>query len=118
MNRGMADAVDLGWKLAGVLQGWAAPELLATYEVERKPVHDLVMDEAVANHALLSHQLYRDGLEDDTPAGVSLRCHAGARIRAAKEREVNTPGGGLGYCYTNTPASRPDGNAPPPAHFR
>ncbi|HEX9462477.1 MAG TPA: FAD-dependent monooxygenase [Alphaproteobacteria bacterium] len=118
MNMGIADAVDLGWKLAGVLQGWAAPELLATYEVERKPVHNLVMDEAVANHALLSHQLYRDGLEDDTPAGAAHRAHAGAQIRAAKEREFNTLGVVLGYRYANSPAIVPDGSAPPPAHFR
>src|SRR5258708_28104161 len=91
MNRGMADAVDLGWKLAGVLQGWAAPELLATYEVERKPVHNLVMDEAVANHALLSHQLYRDGLEDDTPAGAAPRAAPRAQSPPAPERAVHTP---------------------------
>jgi hypothetical protein len=38
MNTAIQDAFDLGWKLAWVLRGWATPELLATYELERRPV--------------------------------------------------------------------------------
>jgi putative polyketide hydroxylase len=38
MNTAIQDAFDLGWKLAWVLRGWASPELLATYEGERRPV--------------------------------------------------------------------------------
>ncbi len=37
MNAGVADGHNLAWKLAGVLQGWASPELLATYDDERRP---------------------------------------------------------------------------------
>lgn len=37
MNAGMHDAVNLGWKLALVLRGIAKPDLLATYENERRP---------------------------------------------------------------------------------
>lgn len=35
MNTGIADAVNLGWKLAAVLQGRADPALLDSYEPER-----------------------------------------------------------------------------------
>jgi 2-polyprenyl-6-methoxyphenol hydroxylase-like FAD-dependent oxidoreductase len=38
MNTAIQDAFDLGWKLAWVLRGWASPDLLATYETERRPV--------------------------------------------------------------------------------
>ena len=38
MNSGVGDAVDLGWKLAAVLQGWGGPNLLASYDAERRPV--------------------------------------------------------------------------------
>jgi 2-polyprenyl-6-methoxyphenol hydroxylase-like FAD-dependent oxidoreductase len=38
MNTGIADAVDLGWKLAATLKGFAGPRLLASYEAERRPV--------------------------------------------------------------------------------
>jgi putative polyketide hydroxylase len=38
MNTAIGDAYDLGWKLAWVLRGWAGPELLDSYEAERRPV--------------------------------------------------------------------------------
>lgn len=37
MNTGIHDAVNLAWKLSLVLLGKAKPELLQTYEAERKP---------------------------------------------------------------------------------
>jgi phenol 2-monooxygenase len=37
MNTGIHDAVNLGWKLSLVLQGIATPDILKTYEAERKP---------------------------------------------------------------------------------
>jgi putative polyketide hydroxylase len=38
MNTAIQDSFDLGWKLAWVLRGWAGPDLLASYERERRPV--------------------------------------------------------------------------------
>jgi 2-polyprenyl-6-methoxyphenol hydroxylase-like FAD-dependent oxidoreductase len=38
MNTAIADGYDLGWKLAWVLRGWADPDLLDSYETERRPV--------------------------------------------------------------------------------
>lgn len=38
MNMAMQGAFNLGWKLAWVLNGWAVPELLDTYESERRPI--------------------------------------------------------------------------------
>jgi 2-polyprenyl-6-methoxyphenol hydroxylase-like FAD-dependent oxidoreductase len=38
MNTGLADAVDLGWKIAACWHGWAGATLLASYEAERRPV--------------------------------------------------------------------------------
>lgn len=37
-NTGIADAVDLGWKLAAVLSGWGGSRLLDSYHAERRPV--------------------------------------------------------------------------------
>ncbi|WP_191876309.1 FAD-dependent monooxygenase [Streptomyces filipinensis] len=53
MNAGVADVHNLCWKLAGVLQGWAGPGLLATYEPERHPVAHETLRQAVANAQLL-----------------------------------------------------------------
>ena len=38
MNTGIADAHNLGWKLAFVVRGWAGPALLDSYEQERAAV--------------------------------------------------------------------------------
>lgn len=38
LSVGVQDAVNVGWKLAGVVAGWAPPELLDTYHSERHPV--------------------------------------------------------------------------------
>lgn len=37
-NTGIGDAIDLGWKLSAVLDGWGGPALLDSYEAERRPV--------------------------------------------------------------------------------
>lgn len=37
-NTGIADAVDLGWKLAARLHGWGGDRLLDSYQAERRPV--------------------------------------------------------------------------------
>ena len=42
MNAGIADAVNLSWKLAGVLNGWADPAILDAYELERQPITEQV----------------------------------------------------------------------------
>lgn len=109
MNMGIADAVDLGWKLAAVLSGWGGAGLLDSYEAERRPVHELVMDEAEANHAMLANQLLRPGLEDDTPAGEVLREEVGTIIRDAKAREFYALGIVLGLRYRGSPVIEDDG---------
>jgi putative polyketide hydroxylase len=38
MNTALRGGHDLGWKLGWVLRGWAGPELLDTYEAERRPL--------------------------------------------------------------------------------
>ena len=117
MNMGIADGVDLGWKIAAVLQGWGGPMLLDSYEQERRGVHEFVMDEAVANHGLLGNQLWQEGLEDETEAGERLRRQVGARIQVAKIREFNTLGVVLGYRYDGSAIIVPDGTEPAARDF-
>jgi 2-polyprenyl-6-methoxyphenol hydroxylase-like FAD-dependent oxidoreductase len=50
MNCCMQDAFNLGWKLALVLKGYAKPELLDTYEAERRPVAEQVIWAASSLH--------------------------------------------------------------------
>ena len=117
MNMGVADGVDLGWKLAAVLQGWGGAQLLDSYERERRPVHAMVLDEAVANHAMLGNQLWKEGLDADDAQGASMRREVGRRIQTAKLREFATLGVVLGYRYDDSPVIVPDGSHAPGADF-
>jgi 2-polyprenyl-6-methoxyphenol hydroxylase-like FAD-dependent oxidoreductase len=49
MNTGLGDAVNLGWKLAGLLHGWGGPGLLASYEAERRPIGERNRNASVEN---------------------------------------------------------------------
>lgn len=113
MNMGIADGVDLGWKIAAVLQGWGGENLLQSYELERRPVHDFVMNEAVSNHTILGNQLWQEGLEDETPEGEAMRLAVGKRIQLEKMREFVTLGVILGYRYEQSPVMLYDGEPYP-----
>jgi 2-polyprenyl-6-methoxyphenol hydroxylase-like FAD-dependent oxidoreductase len=117
MNLGIGDAVDLGWKLAAVLQGWGGAALLESYEAERRPVHRRVVEEAVANNALLSQHLIRKGIEEPGPAGDALRAEIAVEILAKKVREFKTLGVVLGIPYSESPIVVGDGSAPPEWHY-
>ncbi len=117
MNMGVADGVDLGWKLAAVLQGWGGAGLLDSYERERAPVHRFVIEEATTNHAVGGHQLWQDGLEDDNERGANLRLEVGARASVAKLREFMTLGVVLGYRYNDSPVIVGDGTEAPAPDF-
>lgn len=49
-NTGIADAYNLAWKLALVIQGVADPSLLSTYDSERRPVGLSTMEQAFARY--------------------------------------------------------------------
>jgi 2-polyprenyl-6-methoxyphenol hydroxylase-like FAD-dependent oxidoreductase len=54
MNRGLQGAMNLGWKLAGVLREQAPQSLLESYEAERRPVGQRLIDNTRAQEAILS----------------------------------------------------------------
>ncbi len=53
MNSCIQDAWNLAWKLAMVLRGEAKADLLDTYEVERKPIAQQVIDGTDAMHDII-----------------------------------------------------------------
>ncbi len=89
LNTGIGDAVDLGWKLAAVLDGWGGAGLLDAYEPERRPVQTRVIEAAVANMRVLAPELLSPDLDDDGPAGERARGRADAQIQATKHAEFH-----------------------------
>jgi 2-polyprenyl-6-methoxyphenol hydroxylase-like FAD-dependent oxidoreductase len=110
MNMGIADSVDLGWKLAATLQGWGGQTLLDSYEIERRPAHEFVLDEAEANHAQGPSQLIRNGIEAPGETGDAVRREVAEFIRKTKVHEFYALGVVLGYCYRNSPLIVDDGS--------
>jgi 2-polyprenyl-6-methoxyphenol hydroxylase-like FAD-dependent oxidoreductase len=103
MNMGIGDAVDLGWKLAAVLRGWGGENLLASYQDERKPIHEHVINQAVENYSLLANQLIRDQLEQEGPCADRVRASLREKIVAGKKPEFYTLGVILGDGYRDSP---------------
>ena len=54
LNLGLQDAVNLGWKLAAEVNGWAPDGLLDTYDSERRPVGERVMMQSLSQTALMA----------------------------------------------------------------
>jgi len=117
MNTGIGDAVDIGWKLAAVLQGWAGPRLLDSYTTERKPIAMINVNEAAEMRTSFDHQTpFSPKIEEDSEEGRELREEARAAIMRtrAKEFQHDSAGIELGYRYENSPICIADGTPPPP----
>jgi 2-polyprenyl-6-methoxyphenol hydroxylase-like FAD-dependent oxidoreductase len=113
MNLGIADAVDVGWKLAATLQGWGGSALLDSYEIERRPLHQRTIDEAVENLSFFGPYLKGGKLEDATPEGSTERGAMAEQLHAVKQREFRGLGMALGMTYQSSPLVVSDGTTPP-----
>jgi 2-polyprenyl-6-methoxyphenol hydroxylase-like FAD-dependent oxidoreductase len=107
-NTCVGDAVNLGWKLAAVLQGWAPPSLLDSYEPERRPVAQRTIAAAGGQEAFLAPSFAAADLDADGPAGEALRAEVAAALQV-KDPEFHSLGLVLGYDYADSPVVVPDG---------
>jgi 2-polyprenyl-6-methoxyphenol hydroxylase-like FAD-dependent oxidoreductase len=97
-NTSVGDAVNIAWKIAAVEHGWASPQLLASYEDERRSVVEQTVASAESNMRALA---------GDLPADA-------ATIQRAKRPEFYSLGLVLGYSYAGSPVIQP-GPRPDPA---
>jgi len=111
-NTCVGDAVNLGWKLAAVLQGWAPPSLLDSYEAERRPVAQRTIGAAGSQEAFLAPSFADVDLDDDGTAGQLLRGDLAHRLDV-KDAEFHSLGLVLGYDYPDSPVVVPDGRPVP-----
>ena len=102
-NTGIGDAVNIGWKLAGVIKDWAPTSLLTSYEPERRPVAAGTIDEAARNMATLSIDLADARLLGSDADFAACRPSIAAAIHASKDSEFHSFALTLGYHYENSP---------------
>jgi len=113
MNTGIADAVDLSWKLEGTIRGWGGPALLASYEIERRPVGRRAAREASGNLLRTLSPGKNPELLDPTLEGALKRYEVGRRFSATMLREWYKLGIDLGYVYDPSPICWPEEGEPP-----
>lgn len=101
LNTGIADATDLAWKLAAVLQGWGGPGLLASYESERRPAALRAVESSRYAHQgqRLWQEHLRPGIDPSAPeyAGVQRAVAHVAQLTQRRTHEM--VGTELGYIY-------------------
>jgi 2-polyprenyl-6-methoxyphenol hydroxylase-like FAD-dependent oxidoreductase len=107
-NTGIGDAVNLGWKLAAVIGGWAPQRLLDSYQAERQPVAAATIAEAVRNMATLAPELADPRLAGNDVEFLAAREPAATAIHATKDSEFHSLGLVLGYEYSRSPVIVPD----------
>jgi 2-polyprenyl-6-methoxyphenol hydroxylase-like FAD-dependent oxidoreductase len=112
MNTGMGDAVDLGWKLAAMIEGWGGPSLLESYEPERHHVAERNVGEATDNVLRTTDPELIKYVEDKGPKGVDARAKIGADIKEHRTKTFITDGIALGYIYDSA-VIVPDGTKRP-----
>jgi 2-polyprenyl-6-methoxyphenol hydroxylase-like FAD-dependent oxidoreductase len=102
MHTGLEEVVNLGWKLAAMIEGWGGPALLASYGSERLPIARRNVE--LATRAFLAIASI-PGLSDvdatdwrATPNWLSIPEHL--KIQ---------------YCYEGSPICIPDGTPAPDA---
>jgi 2-polyprenyl-6-methoxyphenol hydroxylase-like FAD-dependent oxidoreductase len=113
-NTAVEDAVNLGWKLAAVLQGWGGPALLDSYEIERQALARRNTSYARGFADSLGLFVPPPELEDDSPAGEAARKRTGDHFNYHARFEFNIPGITFGGRYDGSPIVVADGTSPPP----
>lgn len=117
MNAGIADATNLAWLLASVVNGWGDEKILQAYVDERHPitsqVSHFVMDHA---HAMaIERRIVPENIEDQDAAGAAAREEVGRRAYELNVQQYCCAGLNFGYFYDQSPIIAYD-DEPQPAY--
>jgi 2-polyprenyl-6-methoxyphenol hydroxylase-like FAD-dependent oxidoreductase len=123
MNTGIAGAHNLAWKLAAVVRGWADDGLLATYETERRPVTELIVEHSISRSEAFFRMIEAARRGDWELVRSALAAHAvphsrlGIDLGLTYASEAIIPDGTPAPAAANpvtdyVPTGRPGGRAP------
>jgi 2-polyprenyl-6-methoxyphenol hydroxylase-like FAD-dependent oxidoreductase len=120
MNTGLGDAFNLGWKLAAVLRGWGGPNLLGSYEAERRPVGERNRNASLENvgvHLQYGEMVDSDLVIADTAGGIAHRAVV-AEFLTSNDAENTSLGIELDVRYDYSPVVCAADDDAPPWHRR
>jgi 2-polyprenyl-6-methoxyphenol hydroxylase-like FAD-dependent oxidoreductase len=105
MNTGVGDAIDLSWKLAATLAGWGGPQLLASYEAERRPIglRNVKASRAAMTGRLGWRAAYHPNISDNTPEGAATRARMASLFDVEQRKVTEISGIEAGYRYVDSP---------------
>ncbi|KAL8708645.1 MAG: hypothetical protein Q9220_006470 [cf. Caloplaca sp. 1 TL-2023] len=97
MNIGIHDAVNLSWKLAGEIRGFFHPSVLASYELERRPVAQTIIEQdrrmSVLTGGEIPDELKDQGKDAGTLLGdifrSNVKIHTGLGIEYGNDGIIN-----------------------------
>jgi 2-polyprenyl-6-methoxyphenol hydroxylase-like FAD-dependent oxidoreductase len=117
LNTGIDDVANLSWKLAAMLQGWGGPSLIASYEIERKPI--AARNTAAARDLALRMPTIPlvPEMEEASPVGEAARRKAGAHLASFVESYASI-GVQLGVRYDGSPIVIGDESPPADDYVR
>jgi len=105
MNSGVGDAIDLSWKLAATLSGWGGPNLLKSYEIDRRQVGE--RNVGASRYATIgrrkSRSMWRPNIRENSPAGAETRRNLSAVASVEQRKSNEMIGAELGYRYVDSP---------------
>lgn len=115
MNAGIADAMDLSWMLAAVLNGWAPASLLDAYESERQPITEQVSKFAMemALNNMRQRKSTPPEVEFPGPEGDAVRARVGEEAYNLNVNQYCCGGLNFGYFYAQSPIIAYDGGEHP-----
>ncbi len=115
MNSGVGDAVDLGWKLAAVLQGWGGPRLSpATTPSAARSVRAMWRWRPASTSTTRPSRSGRRNWSKPALPATPRGANSAPCWKATIGGEFRTLGLQIGYVYENSPICVADGTAPPP----
>lgn len=103
MNTGIADAVDLSWKLSAVLQGWGGEGLLDSYAIERAPIAERFTRFSTSNLETMLSAPGNEDLDQDTDDGRATRKRVAEFLDQGLRREWFSTNMHLGNRYIGSP---------------
>ena len=115
MNTGVGDAIDLSWKLAATLVGWGGPQLLASYERERRSIglRNVKASGAAMSGRLSWRAAYHPDIRKNTPEGAAIRAEIASRFDVEQRKVTEILGIEAGYRYVDSPLIWPEAGAGP-----
>ena len=123
-NTSIQDAYNLAWKLSLVLKGQASPQLLDTYDAERAPIAQQIVERANKSRTQFGQIFRALGMTPDAPEGRTIESRKDDSAEGAAQREelreaiklkdyeFNAHGVELGQRYKSA-AVIPDGTPEP-----